>query len=168
MVLQSLYRNPLVYTDEGLEGARRGLERLNTAMRGYTVSPVTPSAEMERALADARARFRTAMDDDFNTPVAVSVLFEIARAANRADGADRLAAQAQLAELASVLGLELGDSGTGSGANADPFIDLLVAVRDDLRGQKLWAMADNLRDRLAELGVTIEDTASGTTWRRQG
>ena len=123
-----------------------------------------PSADVAAALNDAEQRFRAAMDDDFNTPIATAVLFDLARSANRASGADRFALQGQLLRFASVLGLRLEDAPTSSG-DAAPFIDLLVQLRQDLREAKQWALADGVRERLEALGVTIEDTPTGTTWR---
>jgi cysteinyl-tRNA synthetase len=163
MALQSIYRAPLTYTDEGLEGARRGLERLDLAMRGSTEPTGEPSAE----ITDADARFREAMDDDFNTPVAVSVLFDLSRLANRSEGAEKAQAQAKLAELASVLGLELRAPEAVGAGDAGPFIDLLLEVREQLRTEKNWKLSDAIRDGLAERGVTVEDSATGATWRRR-
>jgi cysteinyl-tRNA synthetase len=164
MVLQSIYRNPLVYTDEGLEGARRGLERLDLATRGYEASAAATTADVT----DAERRFREAMDDDFNTPVAVSVLFDLARLANRAGGAERTAAQGKLIELAGVLGLELRDpEAAATGGDIAPFVELLLEVREQLRQQKNWALSDAIRDGLTEQGVTVEDSAAGATWRRR-
>jgi cysteinyl-tRNA synthetase len=164
MVLQSIYRNPLVYTDEALEAARRGVERLATAVRGYQAGDHTPSVAVAATLAESEQRFRAAMDDDFNTPVATAVLFDLARAANRATGEDQSALQGQLLRLAGVLGLRLEDTSAGAG-DATPFIELLVQLRQELRDAKQWALADGVRDRLETLGVTIEDTPTGTTWR---
>jgi cysteinyl-tRNA synthetase len=167
MALQSIYRAPLNYTDEGLEAARRGLERLDLAMRGYDETSTGASAETDAALADAERRFREAMDDDFNTPVAVSVLFDISRTANRAEGADKTAAQAKLKELAGVLGLELRAPEAAGAGDAGPYIDLLLEIRNELRAQKNWALSDAIRDGLAERGVTVEDSPTGATWRRR-
>jgi cysteinyl-tRNA synthetase len=163
MALQSLYRTPLTYTDEGLEAARRGLERLDLAMRGFVEPTGQPSSE----IADAETRFREAMDDDFNTPVAVSVLFDLSRLANRSEGDEKAHAQAKLAELAGVLGLELRAPESAGAGDAGPFIDLLLEVRDQLRAEKNWKLSDAIRDGLAERGVTVEDSPTGATWRRR-
>jgi len=167
LVLQSIYRNPLVFNDEVLEGARRGLERLDTAVRGYDASVSANDAEAERSAAESEMRFRTAMDDDFNTPVAVSVLFDLARSANRAEGAARHVLQAKLVELAGVLGLPLGVSPDNGSGDAAPFIDLLISIRNELRAAKQWALSDRIRDGLAERGIIVEDSANGATWRRK-
>ena len=110
------------------------------------------------------------MDDDFNTPVALAHLFELARSINRAQaaGADRAAiryGQAVLAELSGVLGLRLDEPEVPIGRAVEPFIQLLIEVRSELRQQREWALADRIRERLAELGVALEDTPSGTNWR---
>ena len=108
------------------------------------------------------------MDDDFNTAGALAPLYELVKAINTArdKGAtdEQLAlAQASLRELTGVLGLRLAQK-SGSG-DADEFINLLVEVRTEARKQKLWALSDLIRDRLKELGVTIEDSKDGTSWR---
>jgi cysteinyl-tRNA synthetase len=164
LVLQSIYRGPLVFTEEVLEGARRGLERLDLATRGYVAGEIAETAETQ----DAERRFRDAMDDDFNTPIAVSVLFDLARTANRAEGETRMAAQRKLIELAEVLGLELHDpSANETGGDIAPFVELLLEVRARLRQEKNWSLSDAIRDGLAERGVTVEDSAAGATWRRR-
>jgi len=111
------------------------------------------------------------MDDDFNTAGALSHLFELVRAINQARDAgvgDRALTEAQssLRSLASVLGLKLKDKDEES-QPAAPFVDLLLEVREEMRQAKQWAVADRIRDRLAELGVLIEDGKGGTTWRRR-
>jgi cysteinyl-tRNA synthetase len=109
------------------------------------------------------------MDNDFNTAGAVAALFELVKAINTArdnsaSAAQMEPAQAKLRELSGVLGLQLKEK-QGSGGAADGFIDLLVEVRSEVRKQKLWALSDLIRDRLKELGVTLEDAKDGTTWR---
>jgi len=108
------------------------------------------------------------MDDDFNTAGALGHIFELVRVVNSARDAGATdeqlhAAQDTLRELTGVLGLELVEK-TGTG-DADKFIDLLVDVRSEVRAQKLWALSDQIRDKLAELGVSIEDGKEGTSWR---
>jgi cysteinyl-tRNA synthetase len=109
------------------------------------------------------------MDDDFNTPRGLSHLFELVRAINQARdaGVDEESlekAQSTLRELAGVLGLTLDVERSGQ-REAAPFIDLAVEVRDRLRLEKNWVLADRIRDRLAELGIVLEDGRDGTTWR---
>jgi cysteinyl-tRNA synthetase len=111
------------------------------------------------------------MDDDFNTPVATSVLFDLARVANQASGVDRYASQLKLLELGDVLGLPLEQSRTETTATASdaaPFIELLLELRQELRKEKQFALADSVRDRLDGLGVSVEDTPDGPVWRWTG
>ena len=108
------------------------------------------------------------MDDDFNTAGAMGHIFDLVRSINQArdmglSDEELAGAQKMLIELTSVLGLQL-DKQVETG-QAGPFVDLLIAVRQQLRTQKLWAMSDQIRDQLTELGVVIEDQVDGTTWR---
>ena len=110
------------------------------------------------------------MDSDFNSAGALAELFELVKATNqlRADGAtdEQLApAQAALQELASVLGLTLGVNKVVD-QKTDEIIDLLIDIRRELRQNKLWALSDTIRDRLAGLGVILEDSKDGTSWHR--
>ena len=165
MVLQTHYRHPLTFTEEGLESARRGYERLVNAIRDAEEGDEAGAPGVAEALATAEERFRIAMDDDFNAPVAVSVLFDLGRLANQSEGADRAAAQAKLIELANVLGLPLEESASASrDSDAGPFIDLLLKLRQQLRDEKQYAIADDIRDELTGLGVTVEDSSEGSSW----
>ncbi|MGH2534081.1 MAG: cysteine--tRNA ligase [Thermomicrobiales bacterium] len=175
LVLQSHYRAPLTYTEEGLEAAARGLDRLHAATKpggAIAASNSSRSGEYLAAFADETdRRFHEAMDDDCDTPVAVAALFDLARAINRAKAEDgdpgtTELAQSRLIALAGVLGLDLVGREDQDGGAAAPFIDLLLDVRNHLRDAKQWALADQIRDGLSKRGITIEDTSSGTTWRR--
>jgi cysteinyl-tRNA synthetase len=175
MVVQSHYRAPLTFTEEALESADRGLDRLIAAAKpGKAPAAETAGtgANSISSLADdVDRRFHDAMDDDFDTPGAVAALFDLARAINRAksDGDDPAAverARKRLINLAGVLGLDLEATAESGAGDATPFVDLLIRVRQDLRDAKQWALADTIRDGLSERGIAIEDTAAGTTWRR--
>lgn len=172
MILNAGYRKPLTYSQNGIDHAVNALERLRGALR-----PAQPTAqaaerlgpELQSKVEATVAGFESAMDDDFNTAGAMSHLFELVRAINQArtSGVDEAAlgqAQDTLCRLAAVLGLRLQED-TGLLQEAAPFVDLLVEVRDELRKAKHWELADMLRDRLAELGISIEDGKEGTTWR---
>lgn len=171
LVLNASYRSPLVYNEEVVEQAARALERLTAGLRARTeMDAAEPEAEAElaRRTEAARTGFVTAMEDDFNTPVALSHLFDLVRAINQARdaGASSQAvtqAQTQLRELAGVLGLRL-ELGGGPG-EAGPFIELLLEFRQALRQRGEFELADSLRDRLADLGVVLEDTKDGSSWR---
>jgi cysteinyl-tRNA synthetase len=173
MVLQSHYRAPLTFTDEGLEAADRGLDRLRAAARPGETSIASGDGAGDTGIdiASVDETFHAAMDDDFDTPGAVAALFELARSINRArsEGASESSlepARAKLKELADVLGLDLSEPATESTGDAKPFIDLLVSVRDDLRTAKQWALSDRIRDGLAAEGITIADGPNGSTWRK--
>jgi cysteinyl-tRNA synthetase len=172
LVLTGYYRAPLIFNEETQNAAEKSLERLKSAFRPAPASAKGLSAEAIAALASqadaTKQSFTNAMDDDFNTPLAIAALHELVKAINTArdNGAtdEQLqSAQASLRELTGVFGLRLQEK-QGSG-DADKFIDLLVEVRSEVRKQKLWALSDQIRDTLKELGVTIEDSKEGTTWR---
>ncbi len=172
MVLGSHYRSPMAFGDDTYESAKRGLERLIGAVRGLDrreVPDARPSHELADAADEARQRFEAAMNDDFNTPVALAALFDLARSINRAQDEghgtpEARWAQARLQDLAAVLGLKLQEPEPESFDSA-PFIDLLVEVRQQLREAKQFELADQVRDRLSALGVVIEDSAEGSRWR---
>ncbi|MCY3692003.1 MAG: cysteine--tRNA ligase [Chloroflexi bacterium] len=162
--LSSHYRSPLAYSDEGAAAIERSLDRIRHALTPSNGSgpQVNPSSHA--------ARFATAMDDDLNTPQAVAALFDLARDINRGrDAGQRIdEGQATLRELGGVLGLTFAErASSDTELAAAPFIDLLVSVRSDLRAARQFALADQIRDGLAEQGVALEDSAQGTQWQYQ-
>ena len=173
MVLTSSYRGPLTFNDEVIGTAERGVERLRSALRpalpGAAGAPQSSLDALAKQMETAQATFIESMDDDFNSSGAVAGLYELVRSINqaRADGArdEQLApAQAKLRELGAVLGLTLQEEQRGA-QGADPFVDLLVELRTEMRKQKQWAFSDLIRDRLVALGVVLEDSKEGTRWR---
>ncbi|KPH61759.1 cysteine--tRNA ligase [Pseudoalteromonas porphyrae] len=161
------YRSQLNYSQENLDQARSSLERIYTALRG--VEPIN----CDLAGNEYVAKFRKAMDDDFNTPEALPVLFELAKELNRVK--DSETAQAgQLAFVLRSLGEVLGVAQQTpeaflQGAQADDEvaqIEALIVKRNDARASKDWAAADEARDALNTLGVILEDSAGKTTWRK--
>jgi len=175
LVLQSHYRAPLNFSEEGVEAADRGLDRLRAAAKVRTtvasgVGALTDGEDPIALAASTDERFHAAMDDDFDSPVAIAALFDLARAINRAHSENRgdaatETARLKLVELAGVLGLELSVDEHGSTGDAAPFIDLLVSIRDQLRAAKQWQLADVVRNGLAERGITVADGPTGSTWR---
>jgi cysteinyl-tRNA synthetase len=159
--LSSHYRSPLFYSEESVRSQERAIQRLRQA-----VSVPSEDGGPQLDAIGFRERFIEAMDDDINTPRALAALFDLVREINRGRerGANISKAQDTLRELAGVLGLTLEDPQT-DGAEAAPFIQTLVDVRAELRSARQFQLADNIRDRLTELGVTLEDSPEGTTWR---
>ncbi len=159
--LSSHYRAPLLYTEANVAGQERALERLKNAVRPASAASVGSTIDAS----PAKAQFVEAMDDDFNTPRALAAMFDLAREINRGkdEGADVLGAQDTLRELSGVLGISLDETAEPSAAG--PFVQMLVNVRTELRAARQFDIADSIRDRLSELGVTIEDTPEGTEWR---
>lgn len=173
-ILSSHYRGPLNYADENLDHAKSSLTRLYTALRGLPV--------VEEPLEENwRVRFEQAMDDDFNTPEALAVLFELSREINKLHDHDEMAAArlgASLRHLGKWLGLLQADpeSYLKSGAEvvaslssgiASEEIEALIAQRNIARKAKNWAEADRIRAQLQEAKVVLEDTSKGTIWRRE-
>ncbi len=170
-ILSSHYRSPLNYSDEQLNDAGVALTRFYTALRGCDSAGAIIDA-------DYKARFEQAMDDDFNTPVAVSVLFDLARDLNKAKETAHektYVLAATLRQLGSLLGLLQDDpegflkSGVdNSEEQTDTVIDQQIQARLDAKKAKNWALADKIRDNLKAHCVILEDAPNGTTsWRRE-
>ncbi len=169
-ILSSHYRSPLNYSKEHLDGAKAALTRFYTALRGLPVA----NDEGEDAHAD---RFFAAMDDDFNTPEAIAVLFDLAHEINRVRERDPVKAgqlARMLCRLGEILGLLQDDpeaflKRAEAGADQSILVEMieqLIVQRDEARKHKAWAESDRIRALLAEKGIVLEDAASGTTWRR--
>ncbi len=175
LVLNSGYRNPLSYSESILDQVESGLERLRGGMKCQLPGAKGASEQCLKDLAAGIERVKTgfveAMDDDFNTAGALGGLFDFVKVINqaRAEGAtdaELKSARATLCELTSVLGLTLEKEKTGS-AQLDGVVDLLIEIRRDLRANKLWVLSDKIRDRLAAMGILLEDSKEGTSWRWQ-
>lgn len=160
------YRSQLNYSEDNLKQARAALERMYTALRDL---PVVPAAGGDEQV----ARFKEAMDDDFNTPEAYSALFDLVREINRQKAEDLSVAAglgARLRELGAVLGILQQDPDAflkGNEADEEVAeIEQLIAQRNQARADKNWAAADAARNRLTEMGIVLEDSAGKTSWRR--
>ena len=172
-IVNSHYRSPLNYSDQHLENAKASLTTLYTALRGFEFKDDFPKIENEFT-----QKFYAAMDDDFNTSKAISVLFEIARECNKekSSNPDRALLYAyQMKQFGSLLGLLQrdaeeflqSDSSQGDAVFSSEKIEQLIQQRNDARANKDFAEADRIRDELTDNGVVLEDGAGGTTWRRQ-
>lgn len=164
--LTAQYRSLLDYSEENIGLARKALERLYTALRGCEMVEIPTE---DQYVID----FKTAMDDDFNTPGALAVLFELAREINKLKTEDQSKANllaSRLKQLAGVLGLLEQDPEAflqGNAADDEVSkIEALIKQRNDARAAKDWAAADAARDALKAMGVVLEDGAGGTTWRK--
>ena len=161
-IARAHYRSPLNYSDSHMQDAKAALTRLYTALRGSPAAPARADWSEPHA-----ARFKAAMDDDFGTPEAVAVLFDLANEVNR--GAVALAPQ--LRALGGALGILQRDTQdflrAGPGATlGDAEIEQRIARRAAFKKEKNYAAADAERDVLAAAGIILEDGAAGTTWRR--
>lgn len=168
-ILNSHYRSQLNYATEQLDAARASLNRLYTALRGL---PLGKAPEQT----DYAQRFYTAMDDDFNTPEAIAILFELASEINRLRKTEQIPAAsilgALLKQLGGILGLLQEDvenwfKGSHKAAGlSDEAIEVLIQQRLAARKAKQWVESDRIRDDLKAQGIVLEDAASGTTWKR--
>ena len=189
-VLSSHYRSPLTYSEEALEAAEKGLDRLRQALSEGKDEQVRDKAGSELY----RQRFIEGMDDDFNTPQAIATLFDLARDINRLsdEGFDIRGRKELLRGLAGVLGLtlesreelplnaeyiartytkvyqELGRVPSyNDESDAERRVYDLIELRRKLRQEKQWQQADMVRAKLDEAGVALEDTPEGTVWKRK-
>jgi len=182
-ILRTQYRSPLNYSDQHLDDANQALNRLYTALKNVPPSEIAIDWNAPYA-----ARFKAAMDDDFNTPEAMAVLFDLANEANRAKSPE---VAGQLKALANIIGLLEADpttfqqeaqptiveavgtakgsskvEGIGAAVFENAAIDSKIAQRAEAKKAKNFAEADRIRKELSDQGIVLEDTPQGTTWRR--
>lgn len=159
-ILRAHYRSPLNYSDQHLDDAKSALTRLYTALRGADVGDTVVDWQHPQAL-----RFNDAMDDDFNTPEALAVLFDLANEVNRTKDADSMRL---LKGLAGVLGLlKRNPDEFLQGELTEEFdVEALIQARLAAKKNKNFTEADAIRKQLADAGIVLEDTPQGTTWRR--
>ncbi|MBT8129554.1 MAG: cysteine--tRNA ligase [Gammaproteobacteria bacterium] len=168
-VLASHYRSPLNFSDQLLDSARAALTRLYNSLRGIDTTAAVVGDD------DYTARFEKAMNDDFNTPEAIAVLFDLANHINRARDSGDVSEASRLAvmlkQLGNVLGLLEADPDAylqgGSSADDNTQIEALIQQRLQARADKNWAEADRIRDELHAMGVELEDKGGETIWRRK-
>jgi cysteinyl-tRNA synthetase len=170
-ILSSHYRSPLNYAEDQLEQAKAALTRFYTTLRDVDTTQKVNWQDDE----EFGGRFKAAMDDDFNTALALSVMADVRQAINKAREQAQSEIVAYLAGLLSsfgdVLGLFQQDADkflTGDNSSDQLAVDIdgLVAERNQARADKNWARADEIRDQLTEMGIVLEDAAGKTSWRR--
>lgn len=177
-ILSSHYRSPLNYSDQQLDEANAALTRLYTAIRGIDM-------QQSACIEHYQTKFQAAMDDDFNSALAISVLFEIAKELNKvkSDASKAMPLAVTLKQLAAVLGLlqdadpenflkgrvnDFQDADQDENALSAEAIEVLIQQRLDAKLNKDWGLADQIRDQLKQQGVVLEDNPGGaTSWRRQ-
>jgi len=177
-ILQSHYRSTLDFSAEALEAAARGFGKLVNTMRNVQQAAAanttgTPSGiDLEKH----HQAFLTAMNDDFNSPLAIAGLFDLSREVNQALVRGTPLAQEELiafetffaTHAGEVLGLRIGTAGEPSASQSiEPdLLSLFISLRADLRREKLWGLSDKIRDGLLALGIVLEDKKEGTAWKR--
>lgn len=167
-LISAQYRSALNYSQENLDSARTALSRLYTALKNVKVAAPQGGEEYVE-------RFKAAMDDDFNTPAALAVLFDLAKAINTAkDEVEASGLAGRLVELGGILGILYQDpvkflqsGAAASGADDEVAkIEALIEQRKQARANKDYAAADAARNELTAMGIVLEDGQNGTTWRR--
>jgi len=168
-LISSHYRSPLNYSETNIESAQSALLRLYNAIKGLNHHSVNP----ELIEVDYETRFNAALNDDFNTPMALSILFEIAKQINieRTTNPKKASAlSSQLIKLGNYIGIlnHNADEYLKQGSElSESEISKKIDQREAARNSKDFAMSDQIRDELLELGIILEDSANGTTWRRK-
>ena len=170
LILNSAYRNPVVFNEDALTQAEKALARMTASLK-----PANPGAKgsdtaaLSAKMESVKEGFVSDMDDDFNSAGALGRLFELVREINTARDAGATQeqldpAQDLLRELTGVFGLVLEEEKGGEGKASEAFIQMLVDLRFDLKKEKNWALADKIRNGLAEQGIIVEDSKEGSTW----
>lgn len=178
-ILNSHYRGPLDLTEEAMEAANKGWQRLLGAVNAIQWRLAdAPDGDTDSTLLSTlenyRTRFIEAMDNDFNTAAALAVIFDLVRESNTLVNSEKAPTQDTLSSFSKLyhelveeaLGLKLDtEKDSGMVDLSRSLIDLLMSVRQELRQEEKWEMADRIRNGLIKRGVLLEDQADGTSWR---
>jgi len=179
-ILQSHYRSTLDFSDEAMDGARKGLERLLHTVEQLRTEIAKDQSGKKAEIINLdgyKNQFIKAMDDDFNTPQAIAALFDLSKEVNTVlNSGEQLSSEsltkidALYRELGDdVLGIipkELGKQKAEGAVSEDRLIELLIKLRSEARANKNWALSDKIRDELKNLDVILEDKREGTVWRK--
>jgi len=182
-ILQSHYRSTLDFSEQALEASGTGLAKLQSTLRRLRetidfASRTSSFGMTEKDVTPFRTAFLEAMNDDFNTPKAIAVLFDLSSQVNDWLRPGSLPTEKALRttekmfeDLCSgVLGISLApasSNASGGSSTEAGLMDLIIAVRKEIRNQKLWALSDKIRDAVKALGIVLEDTKTGTTWKKE-
>ncbi|WP_339896920.1 cysteine--tRNA ligase [uncultured Gilvimarinus sp.] len=172
LLISSHYRSPINYSEENLVEAKAGLDRLYSALRGYEDVPATSLSDLSGS--EFYQKFVAAMNDDFNTRVALAVMFDLVRALNSAKGgADAEPLVGALKAMGELFGLfgcapDTFLQSAGESDMAADAVEVLIAERAQAKRDKNFARADEVRDQLLAAGIVLEDSPEGTKWRREG
>ena len=170
-ILQAHYRSPLDFSDENLQGAEKGLQKLNEA-RGRLKNLKT-TTDQDAELPDYMGKALEAMNDDLNTPIALSHIFDAVKTINAATDGNLKLSQRNIDDLKKLFDTVLTDllgilpEESAAGIDLEPYrkaVDLVLEVRANAKSQKDWATSDLIRDRLAEIGFNVKDTKNGAEW----
>jgi cysteinyl-tRNA synthetase len=179
-ILNSHYRSTTDFTEEALQAAAKGYERLISAvsLARQKLADADPDQAADEGFVDAirqhEARFMSALDDDFNTPQALAVLFDFNKEVNTLLNSEQPISSGTLKaiddlyrELGNgILGMVPDELGAPASAGLESeLVQLLIDLRAEARARKDWDTSDAIRDRLAEIGILLEDRPEGTTWR---
>ena len=162
-LLSSQYRSAINYSEDSLKEAQAKLERFYNALLGVKIGEV---ADIDN---EYSSRFHAAMDDDFNTPEAIAVLFDLARTINKSSGKEQAALAGQLRFLGGVLGCLQSDPQVylqGGNSETDAWIQEMIDKRTQAKADKDFATADAVRDELLQKGIVLRDGPEGTTWSK--
>ena len=177
-ILQAHYRSTVDFSNEALIAAQRGLERLTDAYKTLlAINPAEAGTITTQQIKQIEENCYEAMNDDFNTPIVISNLFEMSKLINQvADhhatiSADALEEARRVFRLFAIelMGLQIDSTQAGSGAAREEafgqVVDMLLEQRMKAKANKDWATSDMIRDRLAELGFEVKDTKDGYSWK---
>ena len=179
-LLSVQYRSPLDFDDEKLQVAQKGLERLKNCyaalqngLKAASAENTAAGADLMQKVAAVEEAFQDAMNDDFNTALASAALFDMAREINtylKEDTLDKAALQKAadtFTALLNIMGLDFNAADNANDGLVDDLMNLLIDLRKQARADKNYAMADQIRNQLNEIGVILEDGKQGTTWKRK-
>ena len=169
-ILQAHYRSTMDFSNEALQAAEKGAQKLMKAVE--TIDKLKPSSKSSIDIKALKKKCYEAMDDDLNTPVLLSHLFEGLRCINSvADGCETVT-EADINELRTlfndfvfgIMGLQKESSQETGEELTSRLMEIIIGLRQDAKERKEWAVSDKIRDKLEKAGVTLKDTKEGTVW----